>query len=449
MKHRWILLAAVVVFLAFSCPAGAETSFAILPTEKRGDIRPERIEETQNSMYQHLVDSKRYKIVDRGRLNELIKEQSLQLTGATDSNTMVKIGKMLNVDKFLATTLSQRAPNLFVLRCSVVDVQTGQIEFDREVAQSGNSGADDGRHCVGVIIPEYPLIGEIVGTAQEAVIINLGKNQGIKNGDRLFVARKTSLTGQDGKVIFQDLQRVGTIEVVSAQATMARTREKHREPDPKGFMKGDLVSLDPIPSKGSALSMSPLLKNVRKGRLLLDDTMDERQYLSVQEGMGESYRDGKLHLNATHKSSGHTYSYYPAPFDQLEHFIWEGEVEFRKTQAQYNKFDLLFRSTREYATLEAYMFFFNNDGGYSVQLVKLGKYFNIAPFTSTPLLNRGARSNKFRIVAYGDKVDIYLNDGFLIGFENESIEKGTFGFQAHWGTYAVVDNVRIWEAQKE
>ncbi|NWF56678.1 MAG: hypothetical protein HXY45_17985 [Syntrophaceae bacterium] len=447
MKHRWLLWVMLPVFLMISCPAGAETSFAILPIERLGDVPPERVEETQNSMYQHMVASKRYRIVDRGRLNDLLKEQSLQLTGATDTSTMVKIGKMLNVDKFLATTLAQRAPNLFALRCSVVDVQTGQIEFDREIAEIAHTGADNGRGCVGMIIAEYPLLGEITGLAQGAVIVNLGKNQGIKNGARLFVARKTSLTGQDGKVIFQELQRVGIIEVVSAQAAMSKAKEKRQAPDSKGFMAGDLVSPDPIPSKGSALSSSPLLKNIRKGRLLLDDTMDDRQYLSVQQGMGESYHEGKLHLNATHRNSSHAYTYYPAPFDQLDNFIWEGEVEFRKTQAQYSRIDLVFRSTRDYATLECYMFFFNSDGGYSVHLAKLGRYFNIIPFTSTPLLNRGTQPNKFRIVAHGDKVDMYLNEGFLIGFENESIEKGTVGFQAHWGTYALVDNVKIWEAK--
>ncbi len=271
----------------------------------------------------------------------------------------------------------------------------------------------------------------------------------MKNGDRLFVARKHSLTGEDRKVLFQELQRVGTLEVVSSQSAMSKAKEKQRKSDAKDFMKGDLVSPDPIPLKEPGISMEPLLRNVRKGKMLLLDNMEEKLFLSVQEGMGESYREGRLHLNASHKNSGHTYCYYPAPFDQLENFIWEGEVGFQRTAAPYSRFDLVFRSTRDYFTLDAYMLFFNSDGGYAVNLVRLGKYFAIVSFSSTPLLNRGARVNKFRIVAYGEKFDIYLNDQFLVGFEDERIEKGTIGFQAHGGTYATVDNVRIWEALRE
>jgi len=442
----WVIIFLLGISLR---PADAETSFAILPIEKRGDVPSERIEQTQNSLYQHLVDSKRYKIVDRARLEDLLKEQTLQLSGVTDPGTVGKVGKMLNVDKFIYTALTQREPQLFVFRCSVVDVQTGQIEFDREISHRGNTAADDGRYCAGMVVAQYPLIGSIVGRVEEAIIVDLGKNHGVKNGDRLFVARKQALIGEDGKVLFQELQRMGTLEVVSSQSTMSKTREKQRKSDAKAFMKGDLVSPDPIPLREPRISMEPLLRNVKKGKMLLFDNMEEKLFLSVQEGMGESYRDGRLHMNASHKNSGHTYCYYPAPFDQLENLVWEGEIGFLKTPAQYSRFDLVFRSTRDYFTLDAYMFFFNNDGGYAVSLVRLGKYFTIVPFSSTPLLNRGARVNKFRIVAYEEKFDIYLNEQFLVGFEDERIEKGTIGFQAHGGTYAAVDNVRIWEGIKE
>ena len=76
-------------------------------------------------------------------------------------------------------------------------------------------------------------------------------------------------------------------------------------------------------------------------------------------------------------------------------------------------------------------------------------HFFITKGATTPLLNRGLTKNKFRIVAYGSKFDIYINDEFLIGFEDELFDKGTVGFTAKMGCYLTIDNVKIWEAVSE
>ena len=63
-------------------------------------------------------------------------------------------------------------------------------------------------------------------------------------------------------------------------------------------------------------------------------------------------------------------------------------------------------------------------------------------------MNRNEGKNKFKIVAYGSKFDCYLNDHFIIGFEDEFFEKGSIGFQVNSYGYSTVDNVMLWEAIK-
>jgi len=94
----------------------------------------------------------------------------------------------------------------------------------------------------------------------------------------------------------------------------------------------------------------------------------------------------------------------------------------------------------------AYRFFFNNYGGYEVALLVNGRNNPLIALQSTPYLNRGAKKNHFRIVAYEAKFDLYLNDNFIIGFEHEMLEKGTIGFRAPFSSYIAVSNVKIWEA---
>ena len=192
------------------------------------------------------------------------------------------------------------------------------------------------------------------------------------------------------------------------------------------------------------------MTNVEKGKLILDDDMQQNKYLSVKNGQGEAYVDGKLQLNALQRKAGHAYCFYPRPYNQLENFIFEGDIEFLETKNKYNKADVVFRSNSEYgANHFAYSFFFNNDGSYEVNLSINGSNNQLIPLQSTPYLNRGVKKNHFRIVAYESKFDLYLNDNFISGFEHEMLEKGAVGFMASFGSYIAVSNVKIWEAIKK
>jgi hypothetical protein len=73
----------------------------------------------------------------------------------------------------------------------------------------------------------------------------------------------------------------------------------------------------------------------------------------------------------------------------------------------------------------------------------------IIPLQTTPYLNRGAKKNRFKIVAYNSKFDLYINDQFIAGFEHELLEKGAIGFKVSFMSYVIVSGVRVWEAVKK
>ena len=65
------------IIISFFCflsliPANAycETSFAILPMEVKGDVKPEKVEEAMGSLYKILIASGKYRIVDREHVKE-------------------------------------------------------------------------------------------------------------------------------------------------------------------------------------------------------------------------------------------------------------------------------------------------------------------------------------------------------------------------------------------
>ncbi|GAK51567.1 hypothetical protein U14_02812 [Candidatus Moduliflexus flocculans] len=445
-----MIICVAILMCLLSVPAFAQISFAILPMETRGDINDVTKETAESALYQHLIGAKKYRILERSRIEEILKEQAFQSTGATDESEVVEIGKILGVEKLLTSTLYLKGENQYAISASVIDVATAQVEFSREFSYTNYLVEDIARVCAANLIAEYPLLSELVGKAGEVFVVGLGKNHGIKEGDRLFVARREIVKDDEtGEVLFQQINRIGTLRVTKVDAVRSMTKILALEQPENPPLKGDLVSPEPVPKRDVMVASEPLLSTIAKGKLLLEDNMETRQYLSPTFNEGKSYLNGKLHLNGTKLTAGQVYCYYPSPFESLENIIMEGDVEFQPIESQYNRFSVVIRNRNDYLNSDSYNFYWNDEGGIAVYQWRLANPFEIVPLQSSPIVKRGDSLNTFRIVAYGAKFDFYLNDEFIAGFEEETLEKGRIGFMVESYGYVTIDNVNVWEAVKQ
>jgi len=438
------LLIALALGLLTSSSAWAEISFAILPVEGKGGVSQVQIGEAETSLYKNMIESHKFKIVDRNRIQAIMQEQRLQTSGVIDPNKIVELGKIAGADKLIATTLYKDSSGDVVASFSVIDITTGSVERTAVEGTSNFTASDQGRMVAANILNSYPLLGEILGDAKGVFIIDLGQTHGLKPGDRLFVERKTQLLGDDGEVLFNEENRVGQLEVVkvSGDRTMTKLKSSVDANDPPA--KGDWVSPEPIPMKDAVVSTTPLLPNITEGKLLLEDEMDQH-YLVVNEGKGEAYRRGKLHLDATGNESIHAYTHYPPPWNNLDNFIIEGDVEFQPIEGKYQSMAIEFRSSGGYIESDSYFFLWYNDGEYRLGRYRQGKSFYILKGFTSPAINPGLEKNHFKVVAVGSKIDCYMNGKFVVGFEDEYWERGEVGFLASSGGYSVVDDVKLWE----
>ena len=447
MKKRISIISLFCLLNVFSVNAYCETSFAIMPVEVRGEVNSGKVEQVVGSLYKSLIGSGKYRIVDREHVKDVLNELSFQTSGLTSKKETEKIGKLLNVDKLISISMYAKNNDQFAFNLRVIDIASGQAEFYREVFRENYTLSDHGRFCAAEIISNYPLIGKIDIVLNDTIIVSIGGNNGLKEGDRLFVARNEITRGDGGEILFQEYKRIGTLEVVAVDTARSKTKIRKLQKSSDKFLKNDIVSPEPLPKKNVFISNSPLLEGVKKGKMILEDDMQKEHYLAVKNGQGESYVDGSLRLNALQRKAGHAYCFYPAPYDKLENIIFEGDIEFLETKNKYNKANIVFRANTDYTHQYAYTFFFNNDGGYEVTLVIEGRSSNrLIPLQSTSYLNRGAKKNRFRIVTHESKFDLYLNDNFVAGFEHELLEKGAVGFMALYGSHIAVTNVKIWES---
>ena len=157
MLKLFMTLFSVSFLLLLSSEVYCQTSFAVLPTEKKGNVTPEVMEEVQVGLNQVLLESNRYRLLDRQRVNSLFKGQAFQLTG-TDQHTISMLGKILNVEKFIHTILYEKQGNQLALQCSVIDVRTGQTEMVKEISRQNYPPAHLGKGCAREIMDAYPLV---------------------------------------------------------------------------------------------------------------------------------------------------------------------------------------------------------------------------------------------------------------------------------------------------
>lgn len=438
----------VVLMLFLQLPVLSQTAFALLPIEAK-DAPIEQAETAFNSMSDHLISSGRYYLVDRTKIEESMKEMSFQMTGAVDNENMVKLGKILAVEKLIVSSFSSKKAGNWTYSLSVIDVATSQVELTKEVSCDNYRVEDIGRLAAVEIIKNYQFLGKVLGVSGDVIVINLGKRHGLKIGDRIFVARKEIMYDDNGEVLFKENVRIGILRIVKSDEGRSQANIKFLEKPDQIVKKGDYVSIEPLPLKETVISTSPLLPNITKGDIILEDDMKKNKYLSPNYTQGNHYQTGKLNIDATNLQCCHANCFYPAPYDQLEDFIMEGDVTFVANNYTYNKLQVVFRSDGEYEKANCYTFFWSNAGTFSVYNFQLGSNTELVKYQSSPHVNRGKGTNKFRIVAYGAKFDCYLNDQFITGFEDERYEKGCVGFWVDFKSHVIIDNVKIWNIEKK
>lgn len=438
------VLSALFLF-SFVTAAIAKTTFVMLPMTTEG-IGSAVMEEAFSSFYGNLINSKKFNIVDRDKLKNILTENKMELSGlAENKNQIEKIGKLLGADKLISSKIYKKGTDQLAISFQVIDVRTAQVEMSKEIYYYNYGAEADGRYCAAEIAAKYPLLGEVIGKTGDSVIISLGEADGLAAGDRIFVARNETTYGDNKEVLFVEVKRIGVLRVQTLMGGRAKVTVESLEDPGDSPKKGDIVSPEPVPLKNTVISKSPLLPNVKKGTLILDDDMERKTYLSPTYNSGSSYVSGKLNLCSTNNNSGHTYAYYPMPYNTLRDFIMEGDVEFRKVTADYNRFDVVFRCNGNYLQEVAYTYYWQDKGSFAVYLTSMGQLFNLVPLQGSSAINRGEAVNRFRIIAAGSKFDLYLNDQFVVGFEDERLEKGYVGFECASGGHVMIDNVRIWE----
>jgi len=234
-----------------------------------------------------LVQSGRFSVIERDKLDLVLKEQSLSTSGAIDPKTAVHLGKLLGVQLILTGSITkfsikrhragigpfraQLGQAQSALDVRLIDTSTGEIvlvasgegekkfgsaafknidfekQFDEGIVTEALRPAVE--KTVAQILKQYdqlsqhaapvtPALGKVISVdSPTSVYINMGENAGVKVGDRFEVVRVVKeIRDENGELLDTVEETVGTVEVVKVLSKSSVCRVVQG-----GVQKGDKV----------------------------------------------------------------------------------------------------------------------------------------------------------------------------------------------------------------
>ena len=129
MKKLCIFL--FLLFTAFSLCAqqtdNQKITAAVKDLEAKEGVSASVAASLSDYLRVQLINTQKFDIVTRENMEDLLKEQSLQLSGCTSNECIVQMGQLLGVRKMFAGVVT-KIGNTYVVTLKIIDVESGKIE---------------------------------------------------------------------------------------------------------------------------------------------------------------------------------------------------------------------------------------------------------------------------------------------------------------------------------
>lgn len=135
-----------------------KTALAIFPLNCDEKLEKQRIGFAASEIMSHkFVASKSFTVVERGEINKLLAEQKLQSSGAVESETAVKLGKILGADVILVGNV-QKVGGKYQVNARLVNAETSEVLSSGYEELDSSVFEDDARVYLN-LVPEEQALG--------------------------------------------------------------------------------------------------------------------------------------------------------------------------------------------------------------------------------------------------------------------------------------------------
>src|SRR5208283_1785118 len=104
---------------------------AVLNLEPK-DVAANTADMVSDILRTELLNTGLFRVLERGEMNAILKEQAFQQSGCTETACAVKIGQLLSANKMLVGTVGKLGEK-YIISGRIVDVEKGELEFSDNV----------------------------------------------------------------------------------------------------------------------------------------------------------------------------------------------------------------------------------------------------------------------------------------------------------------------------
>jgi len=166
MKRYFFIL--LIIFLIPVMPAYSAEKMRIAILDLQGNNVSKVIATgVSNMIRSDMVDAGIFTVVERSQMQEIMKEQELQMSGCTDNACAVKVGKLLSTRKILIGDVTKFG-NAVLITIRIVDVERGVAEFSSKQKAKSVEELDTAASKI-----TLKLIGRITGKRKSELLAGL------------------------------------------------------------------------------------------------------------------------------------------------------------------------------------------------------------------------------------------------------------------------------------
>lgn len=214
---------------------GSRLAVAVLPFEASGNAGQYK-EAVTNEMINELVNLRRFKVIERSAIDQIVAEQKMQASGFVDDKTAVKLGKIAGADALVIGTVSRNGESIKI-SARLVDVETAETLIAQDAASTDLSLEAIDRTITNVatmVYNELPIIeGDVIKVDADELYIDIGSVSGLRKGTKCVVFREGESIKHpiSGEILGKKVTRLGEIIVIQVQDKFAAVKPIETEQD--------------------------------------------------------------------------------------------------------------------------------------------------------------------------------------------------------------------------
>lgn len=258
----WLLVATAL--------SPAPITIAILPVEGIG-VPEEQAAAVTDLLYTNLTAVPLFQVVERARLDQVLTEQEIQVSGLTGAQQAVRIGNLTNARKVLIASLAayKTAYVESILSARVVDVEKGTVEAAASVELSPTTSVEEATETlVRRLIEAIPLSITVAAVEGRTVYLSAGEQAGLVPGRVVTVVKTTPITDETGAIVMREERPYARLQVEEVQPTGARALLVEAEEE---LQVGDTVVLEDRPLAGEEGAPQLVVKSIPEGAMVYID----------------------------------------------------------------------------------------------------------------------------------------------------------------------------------